>query len=255
MTDESRAVIFGRDAETYDSVRPSYPEAVIDHVSSLVDAKDALEVGAGTGKATGLMARADLDITCLEPSPQMAAILESKRYPGVEVVVSTFEDWDGVPETQDLLFSAQAWHWVDRETGFTKAMSVLRPGGAIALFWNIPLDRYGRHQEVYARHAPHLLAEHDDRIKRRDYHDWTADMARAGFVDVGRFNHRWGEELTAGRYRDLYSTYSDHMMLDDGVRDRLLDGLVADVESWGGKALVEYRCEVFTARKPDTVQH
>lgn len=255
MTDDSRAVIFGRDAETYEAVRPSYPEEVIDQVSSLVAAKEALEVGAGTGKATGLMARADLHITCLEPSPQMAGILESKGYPGVEVVVSTFEDWKGTSGSQDLLFSAQAWHWVDRETGFTKAMSVLRPGGAIALFWNIPLDRYGPHRELYERYAPHLLAEGDERISRRDSHDWTADMAAAGFVDVGRFSRRWCEELTADRYRDLYSTYSDHMMLDEQVRSRVLDGLVADVESWGGKALVEYRYEVFSARKPDTGQH
>ncbi len=255
MTDDARAVIFGRDAPTYDAVRPSYPDAVIDHVSSLVATEEALEIGAGTGKATRLMARPDLHITCLEPSPQMAAILESKALPGVEVLVSTFEDWEGAPETQGLIFSAQAWHWVDLETGLAKAMSVLRPGGAIALFWNVPLDRYGRHQEVYVRHAPHLLAGDDERILRRDSHDWTADMATAGFVDVARFSHRWGEDLTVDRYRALYSTYSDHMMLDEPARTRLLDGLAADVESWGGTALVEYRCELFTGRKPDTGQH
>lgn len=255
MTEDSRAVIFGRDATTYEAVRPSYPNEVIDHVSSLVTAEEAVEVGAGTGKATALIARPDLDLTCLEPSPQMAAILESKGYPGVEVVVSTFEDWDSVPETQDLLFSAQAWHWVDPKTGFTKAMAVLRPGGAIALFWNIPLDRYTRHSETYAQHAPQLIEDPDERIRRRDSHDWIVDLEKAGFIDAMHFSHRWGEELTADQYRTLYSTYSDHMMLDEPVRTRLLDGLAADVENWGGMALVEYSCEVFTGRKPDTGQH
>lgn len=254
MDEDTRAVIFGRDAATYEEARPSYPDAVIEHVGSLVDARHAVEVGAGTGKATVGMAREGLDIICLEPSPQMAAVLQARGLPGVEVAVTTFEDWAGEPGSIDLLYAAQAWHWVDRDTGFAKASSILRPGGAIALMWNIPLDRYGRHEETYSRHAPQLLAERDERIERRDDHDWGADMSSAGFVDTERFTHRWSEELGADRYRALYSTYSDHMMLDEPVRSRLLDGLAADVERWGGSAEVEYRSEVFTARKPHTVR-
>jgi SAM-dependent methyltransferase len=252
MDKNVRAVIFGRDAVTYEESRPSYPAAVIEHVSSLVDARTAVEVGAGTGKATVGMAREGLEIMCLEPSPQMAALLEARDLPGVEVAVTTFEGWECDPGSIDLLYAAQAWHWVDRDTGFAKALSILRPGGVVALIWNIPLDRYGRHEETYTRHAPHLLAESDERIERRDDHDWGDDMAFAGFVDTGRFTHRWSEELSVDRYRALYSTYSDHMMLDGPVRSGLLDGLAEDVESWGGSAVVEYRCEVFTARKPDT---
>ena len=252
MDENTRAVIFGRDAITYEEARPSYPDAVIDHVSYLVAARRAVEVGAGTGKATVGMAREGLDITCLEPSPQMAALLEARGLPGVEVAVTTFEGWAGEPESVDLLYAAQAWHWVDRDTGFAKAFSILQPGGAIALMWNIPLDRYGRHEETYTRHAPHLLVEGDERIERRDNHDWGDDMAFAGFVDTGQFTHRWSEDLGADRYRALYSTYSDHMMLDEPARSDLLDGLAADVESWGGSAVVEYRSEVFTARKPDS---
>lgn len=255
MTDDSRAVIFGRDAAAYEDARPTYPEAATELVASLVAAESAVEVGAGTGKATRAIAREGLHLKCLEPSPEMAAVLESKGYPGVEVVVTRLEEWDGSPESQDLLYAAQAWHWVDPERGFAKAMSVLRPGGAIALIWNIPVDRYGRHREIYTRYGPHLLTEDDERIRRRDHHDWTADMAEAGFVDVERATHPWSEELDAGGYRALFSTYSDHMMLDEPMRTQLLDGLAADVEGWGGKALVEYRCEVFTGRKPDTGQH
>lgn len=251
MVEEARAVIFGRDAETYDDSRPSYPAEAIGHVVSLVDATDALEVGAGTGKATQAIARDGLHLTCIEPSPQMAALLESKRLPGVSVEVSTFEEWNGAAESVDLIYAAQAWHWVDRDTGFDKALSLLRPGGALALLWNIPLDRYGLHPSAYARYAPHLLDERDERIKRRDEHDWSADMDEKGFVDTTRLVHRWAEEMTSERYRALYSTYSDHMMLEEPARTGLLDELAADVEGWGGTATVEYRTEVFSGRKPD----
>lgn len=250
MADESRAVIFGRDAATYEAARPDYPPEAIARVDGLVVAERALEVGAGTGKATAAFAREGLNLTCLEPSPQMAAVLESRRLPGVSVETTTFEEWQCEPASMDLVYAAQAWHWVERDTGFEKALAVLRPGGALALLWNVPLDRYLRHKDLYARLAPHLLAERDERIKRRDDHDWRADMAAAGFVDTERFTHGWSEELTAARYRALYSTYSDHMLLDEPVRTRLLDGLAADVERWGGVVEVEYRTEVFSGRRP-----
>ena len=252
MGEEARAVIFGRDADAYDDARPSYPVEAIDHVLGLVDATQAVEVGAGTGKATELVARAGLDLTCLEPSPQMAERLRSKSLPGVEVVVARFEDWDGSPGSVDLVYAAQAWHWVDEGVGLGKALSVLRSGGGLALMWNIPLDRYGGHEEIYSRLAPQLLNERDERIKRRDEHDWSIDMDEAGFVDTARFTHRWSEMLSSGAIRTLYSTYSDHMMLEEQTRTRLLDALSDAVERRGGSVAVEYRTEVFTGLKPGT---
>ena len=127
----------------------------------------------------------------------------------------------------------------------------LRPGGALALVWNIPLDRYSRHPEAYRRYAPELLGDLDQRVKRRDAHNWGVDMETAGFVDIDRCTHRWNQEMNADDYRALYSTYSDHMLLAEPDRSRLLDALAADVESWGGTATVEYRTEVFSGRKPD----
>jgi SAM-dependent methyltransferase len=254
VPEETRSVIFGRDAGTYDEARPGYPPAAIEHITALTHATSALEVGAGTGKATAEFARADLELTCLEPSPQMAEILDARGLPGVDVVVTSFEDWDGMTDSVDLIYAAQAWHWVDKEVGFAKALSILRPRGVLALLWNIPVDRYGPHRQLYARHAPELLAEKDERINRRDDHDWCADMEEAGFVTTERFTHRWSEELTADRYRALYSTYSDHMMLDESTRTAILDGLVDDAESRGGTMLVDYRTEVFSGRKPDTGQ-
>lgn len=251
MEDDSRAVIFGRDATVYEAARPSYPGAAIAHIEALVEAAAAVEIGAGTGKATEAMARPGLRLICLEPSPQMADILAAKGLPGVQVIVSTFEDWVGEPGFADLIYAAQAWHWVDPQVGFDTALRLLRPGGALALIWNIPLDRYQRHEEIYNRFAPHLLAELDERIKRRDSHDWSVDMETAGFVDAQCVTHEWTEELTSDRYRALYSTYSDHMMLEEPDRTRLLDALAESVEGEGGTATVDYRTEVFSGRKPD----
>jgi SAM-dependent methyltransferase len=242
-------VVFGEDAASYERARPPYPREAVEHVLGLVDARSAVEVGAGTGKATEAFARHGLEITCLEPSSEMAALLDAKALPGVTVVVATFEEWeDPSPHSYDLAYAAQAWHWVDRAVAYDKARSVLRPGGVLTLMWNIPADRYSMFEEVYSAHAPHLLAESDDRIKRRDGHDWLEDMAAAGLTGLERFTRHWSAELTARAYRDLYSTYSDHMMLPEPARTALLDGLESTVGERGGRAIVEYRTEVFSGR-------
>lgn len=249
MSDSGRAVIFGDDAVTYDLHRPGYPAEAIAHILGLVTTSTTLEVGAGTGKATADIARDGLDLICLEPSPAMAETLRGKNLPGVEVVEASFEDWQGPKGSFDLIYAAQAWHWVDRSTAYAKALRLLRPGGALALMWNIPKARYAGFEHVYSAHAPHLLAEHDERIKRRDTHDWTADMTAAGFGGTGLFTHDWSERLTASGLPALYSTYSDHMMLPEPTRSDLLAGLEATVARMGG-ATVEYRTVVFTGRSP-----
>lgn len=244
MSDPRRAIIFGEYAASYDRHRPHYPPEAIARLLSLVDMTRAVEIGAGTGLATQAIARDDLELICLEPSPGMAAVLAGKRLPGVEVVISAFEDWEGAIAHFDLVYAAQAWHWVDRATGYGKARSILRPGGALALMWNIPVDRYAGYEEVYEAQAPQLLADQDERIERRDTHDWAADLAEAGFREVQVFGHTWAEDLSAAGLRALYSTYSDHMLLPEPTRTGLLAGLEAIVEGRGGVATVQYRTEL-----------
>lgn len=247
MTDVSRAVIFGRDALSYDRFRPEYPPEAIEHLSSIVAQHRVVEVGAGTGKATDAVAREGLELTCLEPSPQMAEVLRQKSLPGVEVVVATFEDWGGgAPASVDLIYAAQAWHWVDQAIAYPKARSLLRPGGALALMWNIPTDRFAHFEDVYSRHAPWLMEAEDERIRRRDSHDWLEDLGAAGFTDLQLFIHPWSTEMTAWEYRSLCSTYSDHMMLEEPARTRLLDALEAKVEVMGGSVEVDYETRLFS---------
>lgn len=255
MNDRGRAVIFGRDALTYETARPTYPGAAIEHIRSLGRPTErsvatAVEIGAGTGKATVDMAGTDMEIVALEPSPQMARVLRDKRLKGVEVVESTFEEWShGEAGSIDLIYAAQAWHWVDQDASYSIARDLLRPAASLALMWNIPIDRYELFESVYQRHAPTLLEERDRRIHKRDSVTWGDDMAAAGFDGVERVTLRWTDTLSSEQIRALYSTYSDHLMLPDGQRSSLLDGLAAAVTDMGGTIDIEYRTEVFSGRK------
>jgi trans-aconitate methyltransferase len=245
-----RAVVFGQAVEAYDRLRPAYPMTAIDHVLGLRTAHTAVEIGAGTGIATAGFARAGLRITCVEPDPTMATALESRRLPGVDVVISRFEEWPGPEAPCDLVLAAQSWHWIDGRVGYPKVLGMLAPGGVVALMWNVQVDRYRAFTAVYQQHAPELLAEADARIARRDSDVWLGELREAGFQDVGLFTHAWSASMPAADVASLYSTFSDHITLDPSRRERLLTGLVELIDGAGGRVDIAYRTQVFTGRSP-----
>ena len=131
------ALLFGPAADAYERHRLGYPDAVADLTLAYAapPVATALEVGAGTGKATRLFAGRGVAVTACEPDPGMAAVLRraTAGLP-VKVVVGRFEDLGPSSERVDLLFCAQAWHWTDPATRHDRTASLVRPGGTVALF-------------------------------------------------------------------------------------------------------------------------
>src|SRR2546430_7122914 len=134
-----RGRVFGEVADVYDRVRPGYPDALVDDVLGYAqaDPAPALEVGAGTGKATAAFAARSVPVTAVEPDAAMAAVLARRvaDTPGVTVVVSSFEEYPP-PQRFGLLFSADAWHWMDPAVRWQRAAAALREWGTLALFWH-----------------------------------------------------------------------------------------------------------------------
>lgn len=79
------------------------------------------------------MARLSWPIVCLEPGNGMAAVARAKlAVPDIEIVNTTFEDWDPRGARFDLIFAATSWHWIEPAIGYSKAAALLRPGGWLA---------------------------------------------------------------------------------------------------------------------------
>ncbi len=241
-----RALSFGAEADSYHAARPGYPAEAAQHVLRLTSVSQAVEVGAGTGKATEVFARPGVDTTCLEPDQAMAEVLTRRGLPGVEVVVDSFEGWPGPLRPVDLVFAAQTWHWLDRDTACARVKEWLRPGGVLALLWNIPTDRYRRFESVYSAHAPHLLAETDRRIALRDSLVWLDDLEAAGYHSVQLSVLEWTQELTPAAVRRLYTSYSDHIALDPTTRETVLGALEDEVRRVGGVIEFGYLTRIFT---------
>ncbi|MFR9795258.1 class I SAM-dependent methyltransferase [Streptomyces sp. MS06] len=140
----ARARSFDAAAAQYAANRPSYPPALLDAVEDLAGRPLAgarvVDVGAGTGIATALLAARGARVLAVEPGGGMAEQLR-RALPGVPLVRGDGNALPLASGTADFLTYAQSWHWTDPARAIPQARRVLRPGGALALWWNTsPLD-------------------------------------------------------------------------------------------------------------------
>jgi SAM-dependent methyltransferase len=246
-----QALVFGEVADQYDAARPSYPDGLFDTVieyGGLQADNAALEIGAGTGKATtGFVARG-LAVHALEPSGEMARVLRAK---GVTVEETTFEEWPVRPGAFRLVFAAQAWHWVRGSDRYDKVARALAPGGTIALFWNVgrahPEPFKTDNDAAYERLAPELTDSVGDR--------WTPEVLVGDSAACGLFEPmvertvRWQTSYTSSEWMRLLGTHSGHRMLPDDVRTRLHTEIGALINTHGGLLPVVYDTRVYLATR------
>jgi SAM-dependent methyltransferase len=181
-----RRLLFGEVAELYDENRPAYPSALIDDlIAGLPAGARVLEVGAGTGKATTMVAARGVPVLAIEPSRGMAEVLRRNcaQFDDVEIVQSDFEHWQPAGEAFPLLYCAQAWHWIDPAVRYQHAASALSEGGRLAIFWNRPA--WGRTPlrvelaRVYQRVVPDLVPTgplHPANMNPDGDEDWIAEI-------------------------------------------------------------------------------
>src|SRR3954447_2207202 len=160
--EREQRLVFGEVAEMYQRARPTYPAGLYDAIAEIAGTSPGdrvLEVGAGTGKATEGFVDRGYAVTAVEPSAEMAGVLEA-RLPTVDVRVAGLEDVDVETGAYAIVAAAQSWHWGDPGRGGHKAADALRPGGWLTLFWNrADLDECAWHddlQPIYARIAKTL---------------------------------------------------------------------------------------------------
>ena len=246
--EHARRLSFGDIAETYDRHRPRYPDALIARAArGIGPSAKLLELGCGTGIATVQFAEATVpfaeigakigaDILALEPSAQMAAIARKNldAHPHVQIVETTFEQWDAGDATFDLIYCAQAWHWIDPHAWKTRVPRLLRPNGTLAVFWNSAKEVFREGQAAYAEHAPENFTDRGPAPSIEESIEEMAAPLRATFGEVEVTRWPWSKRYTPEEYVALVSTYSDHSTVPEPRRTRLYNALADVVRDMGG---------------------
>jgi SAM-dependent methyltransferase len=257
----ARRNVFGEAADEYEAVRPGYPAALVTDLLAEAGAGPVLEVGAGTGKATAQFAAYGIDLLCLEPDARMAALLTARHLPNVTVVVDQFETWP--PERgYSLVYSAQAWHWIDTGKRNDLAWAALAPGGLLALFWNgFMLADDALHADLIEVDRGYFPAgEQTSHNWRRDTYparpgsfaeEW-ADLALHDdprFTDLRSRNYPSTIRYSSTDYARLLATTSLYRMLEPAVRADVLAATTAVVDRHGGEIELTVDTSVATARR------
>src|SRR5215469_13617167 len=130
-----RALRFGAVAEAYERFRPGYPAELFDKVMTYAGQpiRTALEIGAGTGKATRLFAQRGVTVTATEPDEAMLAELRKHVPANVKTVQAAFEDLRPA-ESYGLVYAAAALHWTNPEGRWSRVAALLETGGVFASF-------------------------------------------------------------------------------------------------------------------------
>ncbi len=120
-------------AEFYDKYRPSYPDSLIDWLYERTNAATVADIGAGTGKFTACLLRKPWKVTAVEPNDDMRSKL---NIPGVNVVKGSAENTGLEQCSIELITTAQAFHWFDRDKFKSECQRILKPEGSLAVVYN-----------------------------------------------------------------------------------------------------------------------
>jgi SAM-dependent methyltransferase len=245
---------FGSDAERYDRARPRYPQAMVDRIVAASPGPDVLDIGTGTGIAARGFQAAGCRVLGVEVDARMA---EVARRGGLEVEVAAFEAWDPAGREFDAVVAGQTWHWVDPVAGAARAAEVLRPGGRLAVFWNVfqpSSDVVEAFSAVY-RQVTHDLPFNPWAMPASDRYGVLCARAADGIREVGAFSEPeqwrfgWERSYTRDEWLDQLPTHGGHTQLPPMQLEELLAGVGAAIDAAGGTITMGYAAVVVTAAR------
>lgn len=231
---------FAEVAGAYERARPGYPDEAVRWLVG-DNARDVIDLGAGTGKLTRSLVALGHRVTAVEPLDEMRAELEVVL-PDVPALAGSAEAIPLPDASADVVTSAQAFHWFDHARALPEISRVLRPGGRLALVWNSRDDRNP------------WTARLSEIIGNESVHEWDVlpFMDEGGFFgSVEREVFSFEQDLGRNRLLDLVVSRSYLAKLPPAEREPILEavGRLYDDTADAAGVRLSYLTECFRATK------
>ena len=219
--DENTAILsrsFGEVAQEYNRLRSGPSREALDWLVP-ERASDVLELGAGTGILTRLLAERVAHVRAVEPDDRMRAVLAAAEV-SVDVVGGNAEKIPAAASSVDVVIAQSAWHWVDEERAVPEVARVLRPDGRLSLVWTGPDRSVDWMRSLWAGgiiFSPEEQTDVDNRRRRR--HLVNVDVGGdSPFLEPEKMLFQWTRPMTKKDLVALATTYSAVITMDESAR-------------------------------------
>jgi SAM-dependent methyltransferase len=245
LYEQSPTTRFSDRVHDYVRFRPTYPPAAIDAALAGLGEPSRLtvaDIGAGTGISSRPLADRGVRVIAVEPNREMSAAADAHHL--VTFVEGTAEATLLESQSVDLVLCAQAFHWFRAAEALEEFRRILRPGGRVALVWNLR-DESDPFTAGYTNAIRTAIGGEPSETRKFD----PAILPNAGFESAALhvFAHSQALDLPAVIGRALSASYSPKAgpkhatLVDDLKRAHALhanpDGLVT----------IRYQTRVHTA--------
>jgi ubiquinone/menaquinone biosynthesis C-methylase UbiE len=220
---EAAAVGFDRAAEVYERARPSYPAEAVAHIVTslgITQGSRVLDLAAGTGKLTRLLVPTGADLVAVEPVAGMREQLHAVL-PEIEVRDGTAEALPADDASVDAVVCAQAFHWFDQQAALREIRRALRPGGGLAVVFNIRDEHEPWVAELTRLTGVETAPRPHHSTSRAAFATDVAAVGGFGPVTVHRF--RYLQPLDEQLLVDRVASQSWIGAMPDGERAELLE--------------------------------
>ena len=238
-------------ADDYERGRPGYSREVVDALRRALEPPDGArvaDIGAGTGKLTRALAAGGFDVVAVEPLAGLRDRLRAEL-PGIEALDGTAEALPLAAASVDAVVCADAFDWFDGPLAVTELARVVRPGGGLALLWNLEGE-----WDDPPPWQPELRALVEG--IRPEHPSFTGDQGRGAVVDSPAFG-----ELALTEVRRVHETDPERLLaqiasmsyvggLPPARRDDVLRRAEAILDRHGaGEVAVPLRTTIWTTRR------